>query len=100
MESFPINIWINEERLEKLRLAGLDDMAEDVFAGLKKLSIPANVQQRDEILRIFPSAKYDSATTNSIELLPRDAKESLFSLILEMKTLKVLDRFISSIQRT
>ena len=96
-ETYPINIWINEERLEKLQQAGLADMAEEAFAGLKKLSVPANEQQRDAILQKFPMAKFDSATTKSIELLPRDVKDKIFTLVVERKTLAVLDDFLASV---
>ena len=33
-DKFPINIWVNEERYEKLRDAGLADMCEEMLAGL------------------------------------------------------------------
>jgi hypothetical protein len=95
-ETYPINIWINEERLEKLQQAGLADMAQEAFAGLKKLPVPTNEQQRDAILQKFPMAKYDSATTKSIELLPRDAKDSIFDLVVEKNTLDVIDAFLAS----
>ena len=95
-ETYPINIWINEERLEKLQQAGLADMAQEAFAGLKKLPVPTNEQQRDAILRKFPMAKYDSATTKSIELLPRDVKDRIFALVVEEKTLDVIDAFLAS----
>ena len=95
-EIFPINIWINEERLEKLQQAGLADMAEEAFAGLKKLPVPTNEQQRDAILKKFPMAKYDSATTKSIELLPRDIKDEIFNLVVEKNTLDVIDVFLAS----
>jgi len=51
---FPINIWINEERYEKLQKAGLSDIAEEVFAGLKRLQVPANEEQKDAILKRYP----------------------------------------------
>jgi hypothetical protein len=95
-EIFPINIWINEERLEKLHQAGLADMAEEAFAGLKKLPVPTNEQQRDAILKKFPMAKYDSATTKSIELLPRDIKDRIFDLVVAKKSLDVIDTFLAS----
>jgi hypothetical protein len=95
-ETYPINIWINEERLGKLQQAGLADMAQEAFAGLKKLPVPTNEQQRDAILQKFPMAKYDSATTKSIELLPRDAKDSIFDLVVEKNTLDVIDAFLAS----
>jgi len=95
-EIFPINIWINEERLEKLQQAGLADIAQEAFAGLKKLAVPTNEQQRDAILKKFPMAKFDSATTKSIELLPRDAKDKIFDLVVEKKSLDVIDAFLAS----
>jgi hypothetical protein len=96
-QTFPINIWINEERLDKLQRAGLAHLAQEVFAGLKKLPVPTNEEQRDTILRRFPTAKFDSATTKSIELLPRDAKDRIFSLVVEKKTLDVIDAFLKSV---
>ena len=95
-ETYPINIWINEERLEKLQQAGLADIAQEAFAGLKKLPVPTNEQQRDAILKKFPMAKFDSATTKSIELLPREAKDKIFALVVEKKTLDVIDAFLAS----
>jgi hypothetical protein len=96
-QTFPINIWINEERLDKLQRAGLAHLAQEVFAGLKKLPVPTNEEQRDTILRRFPTAKYDSATTKSIELLPRDIKDRIFTLVVEKKTLDVIDAFLESV---
>ncbi|MBE0480817.1 MAG: hypothetical protein IBX68_07545 [Dehalococcoidia bacterium] len=94
---FPVNIWINEERLERLQLGGLGGMAEEAFAGLKKLAVPANLEQRDTLLQKFPMAKYDSATTRSIELLPREAKDRIFQLVIETGNLNVMDAFLASI---
>ena len=95
-QTFPVNIWINEERLEKLQRAGLAHLTQEAFAGLKKLSVPANEQQKDAILKKFPMAKFDSATTKSIELLPRDVKDRIFDLVVERKTVDVMDAFLAS----
>jgi hypothetical protein len=93
---FPINVWINEERFEKLQEAGLGKMAQEMLAGLKVLRVPTNAQQRDEILKRYPMAKYDSATTKSIELLPREVKDKIFDLIIKKKTIDVMDDFLKS----
>jgi hypothetical protein len=94
-EIYPINIWINEDRLKRLQQAGLADMAQEAFAGLKKLAVPANEKQKEAILKKFPMAKFDSATTKSIELLPRDIKDKIFDLVVTNKTLDVLDIFLA-----
>ena len=95
-ETFPINIWINEERYDKLEKAGMANMAEEVFAGLKRLRVPTNEKQRDAILKKYPMAKYDSATTKSIELLPRDVKDQIFDLVVEKRELDIIDPFLKS----
>ena len=93
-EKYPINIWINEERYEKLRAANLAGMCEEMLAGLKVLRVYADDAQKDKILKVFPTAKFDSATTKSIELLPRDVKDRIFDLIVRMKTVEVMGEFL------
>jgi len=39
-------------------------------------------------------AKFDSATTKSIELLPRAVKDQIFDLIVEKKTVDVIGEFL------
>ena len=95
-DTFPINVWINEERFQKLQEAGLAQMAQEMLAGLKVLRVPTNAQQRDEILKKYPMAKFDSATTKSIELLPREVKDKIFDLIVKKKTIDVMGDFLKS----
>ncbi|MGC8720729.1 MAG: DUF6955 family protein [Thermodesulforhabdaceae bacterium] len=94
-EKYPINIWINEERYEKLKAVGLADMCEEMLAGLKVLRVYANDAQKDKILKVFPTAKFDSATTKSIELLPRDVKDKMFDLVIEKKSVDIMEEFLS-----
>ncbi len=98
-ETYPINIWINEDRLAKLNKAGLDGLTQEMLAGLKVLRIPTNEKQRDEVLKIFPMAKYDSATTKTIELLPKDVKDKIFDMVVEKKTVEMMDDFIKSVKK-
>jgi hypothetical protein len=93
-ETYPINVWINEERYQKLQEAGLGQMAQEMLAGLKVLRVPTTEQQRDEILKKYPMAKFDSATTKSIELLPRAVKDKIFNLIVQKKTVDVMAEFL------
>jgi len=86
-ETFPIYVWINEERFAKLQEAGLADKAVEAFAGLKRLEVHANEAQKDELLRRFPGSKCDLSTTRSIELLPRAFKDKLFQKVIEMRRL-------------
>lgn len=97
-ETYPINIWINEERFAKLQKAGLESLTVEMLAGLKVLRVPTNEAQRDEVLKVFPTAKYDSATTKSIELLPKDVKDKIFDLIVERKKIDIMEEFLKGVK--
>lgn len=95
-EKYPINIWINEERFAKLDKAGLGDLCEEMLAGLKVLRVYANDAERDKILKVFPTAKFDSATTKSIELLPKDVKDAIFDKVVEKESVNIMGDFLSA----
>ena len=95
-ERFPINIWINEDRYEKLQKAKLADLCEEMLAGLKVLRVYANAAERDKILKVFPTAKFDSATTKSIELLPKEVKDKIFDKIVEKESMEIMGDFLSA----
>lgn len=97
-KKYPINIWINEERYEELKRAGLAVMSEDVLAGMKVLKLQCTEDQKNELLRLYPEAKYDSATTGSIELLPPEVKDRMFALVVEKNSLDVIDDFLDEIK--
>jgi hypothetical protein len=96
-----VNVWINEERLELLHNAGMADSAKEAFAGMKLLEIYTTEEQKDIVLQRFPGAKYDSATTKSIELLPKNAKDRLLELSIALHSTgpDVVDRFLAEVQR-
>lgn len=95
-DKFPINIWINEDRYAKLEKAGLGNLCEEMLAGLKVLRVYANEAERDKILKTFPTAKYDSATTKSIELLPREVKDKIFDTVVAKQSVDIMAIFLSS----
>lgn len=97
-ETYPISIWINEGRYKKLQEAGLSDMAKDVLAGMKVLQLQCTGQQKDEFLKLYPMAKFDTATTKSIELLPAEAKNKIFDLVIKRKNLDVMEEFLKSVR--
>jgi len=94
----PVNIWVNDERYEKLQKAGLTNMTEDVLAGMKVLKLQCTEEQKDEILKLYPMAKFDTATTKSIELLPAEVKNKMFDLIIKEKSLDVVEEFLKSVR--
>lgn len=94
-ETYPINIWINEERFNALQDAGLAKLLKEELAGMKVLIVPCNATQRDKVLKVYPMAKYDAATTKSIELLPKAVKDQIYEMVVKKKTLDVMDEFLS-----
>jgi len=96
-ERYSINIWINEERDEKLLNAGLAHLTKDALAGMKILQLNCTKEQKDKILKLYSQAKFDSATTKSIELLPPKAKDKMFDLVIKKKTIEVIDEFLNNI---
>ena len=96
-ETYPINLWINEERYKRLNTVGLVDMCKDVLAGMKLLQLQCTKEERDKILKLYPMAKFDSATTRSIELLPAEAKDKMFDLVVKRKSLAVIEEFLQSV---
>lgn len=93
-EKYPINIWINEERFEELKKKGLEDKTESVLAGMRRLNLYCDEDQKDRLLEIYPNAKYDSSTTETIELLPPEAKNEMFRLVLEEGSIDIIDDFL------
>jgi len=98
-ETFPINIWINEERFKALQEAGLAGLLKEELAGMKVMIVPCTEPQRDKILKLFPMAKYDAATTKSIELLPKYVKDKLYEMAVKRKTLNVMDEFAAGFEK-
>jgi len=98
LKIYHINIWINEERNEKLCQVDMDSLAKDVLAGMKVLQLQCTEKQKDKILKLYPMAKFDSSTTKSIELLPAEVKEDLFNLIIKRKSLDIVKEFLKSIK--
>ena len=95
-EKCSINIWINEERNKKLANAGLPYLTKDALAGMKILQLHCSKNQKDKILKLYPMAKYDSATTKSIELLPSKTKDKMFDLVIKKKSIEIIDEFLES----
>jgi hypothetical protein len=98
-ETFPINIWINEERFQALQEAGLGDLLKEELAGMKVLIVPCTAAQRDKTLKLFPMAKYDAATTKSIELLPKYVKDKIYEMAVKRKSLAVMDEFLANFEK-
>ena len=95
-EMCSINLWVNEERYERLNKVGLAHMTKDVLAGMKVLQLQCTEEQKDRILKLYPMAKFDSATTKSIGLIPARAKDEIFDLVIKRKSLDIIEQFLKN----
>ena len=93
-EMCSINVWINEKRHDMLNKVGLAGMTKDVLAGMKVLPLRCTEEQKDKLSKLYPEAKFDSATTKSIELLPAEAKDKMFNLAIKRGSLDIIDEFL------
>ena len=98
-ETYPINIWINEERFAALQAAGLEKLLKEELAGMKLLAVPNTDAQRDKTLKLFPMAKFDAATTKSIELLPKFVKDKIFDMCVKRNKVDVMDEFLAAFEK-
>ncbi|MEA3253907.1 MAG: hypothetical protein U9Q17_03050, partial [Chloroflexota bacterium] len=76
-----VNLWVNEDRYDRLNKLGMAGVTRDMLAGMKVLQLQCSAEQKDKMLALYPMAKWDSATTGSIELLPAEAKDKLFDMV-------------------
>jgi len=97
-KTYSINIWINEERDKELCEADLDNMTKDALAGMKVLQLKCTEKQKNEILELYPMAKFDTSTTKSIELLPAEVKNNMFDLIIKRKNINIIDEFLERVR--
>ncbi len=79
--------------------AGLGKLLKEELAGMKVLIVPCSAAQRDKVLKLFPMAKYDAATTKSIELLPKYVKDKIYDMVVKRKNLEVMDEFLSGFEK-
>ena len=97
-KKYPINIWINEEKYNELVKVGLSDMTHDVLAGMRVLQLKCTLEQKNRILKLYPVAKFDSATTKSIELVPAEAKDKMFNLVIKNGNLDIIDKYLECLK--
>ncbi|AAY81490.1 DUF6955 family protein [Sulfolobus acidocaldarius] len=80
-----VYIWLSEEVAKKLEDLGLR-YGKEVLGGMKRLEIEVEEEIVKRIVEVFPNAKVDRSTTNSIELLPKHFKEKVIQLLLNRGT--------------
>ncbi len=95
-----IEMWVDEDRMDLLRKAKMETLAKDKFAGMKVVDISCTSDLKDKLLQLYPCAKCDTSTTCTVELLPKEVKDRLFGLVVDMRSTgsEVLEKFLEEIE--
>jgi len=52
------------------------------------------MDQVERVVKLFPKAKFDSATTKTIELLPKDLKDDIFDIVVSLEKIDIIEDFL------
>ena len=86
MADYLVNILLENENLNKIEAAGLQGSVVDI-GGKKAIQVPMTQKDQKKLVKGFPDLTFDA--TNAC-VLPAEAEEKLFNIVLEMKTPDVM----------
>ncbi|AWB10908.1 MAG: hypothetical protein C0177_06740 [Fervidicoccus fontis] len=94
-----ISLWVGPEREEALKKANMLEIPElqEAFAGLKRLRVPITYEQAQKLKEVYPSAKIDTSSTQTVELLPRECLDKIFAMVIEKKNVNVIPDLLKSL---
>lgn len=52
------------------------------------------MDQVERVVKLFPIAKFDSATTKTIELLLKDVKDDIFDMVMSKGKIDIMEDFL------
>lgn len=86
MADFYINVFLNDEKLGKIAAAGLGDKVVEI-GGKKAVQVEMNAKEQKKLVKGFTDLAFDASNAC---VLPAEADDKLFGIILETKTLDVM----------
>ena len=86
MADYYVNIFLDNEKFEKIESAGLADQVKEI-SGKKMIQVGLTQKEHKKICKSFPDITTDSS--NSC-VLPEGAENTLMGFIVNMKTLDVM----------
>ncbi len=86
MADFYINIFLDDEKLEKLEGAGLSGGVKEID-GKKALKIEVTKKEQKKLLKAFPDLTFDDSNAC---VLPEEGENTLMNIILDIKMLDVM----------
>ena len=86
MADYCINIFLNDEKIQKLTAAGLAGDIKEVN-GKKAIQVKVNDKEQKKLAKGFPDMAFDA---NNACVLPEAAENTVFNIICDMKTIDVM----------
>ena len=86
MADYYINIFLNEEKLQKIEDAGLVNQVKEID-GKKAVQVELTSKEHKKLSKSFPDLTTDASNAC---VLPEEAEKTLMGFILDMKTLDVM----------
>jgi hypothetical protein len=86
MADYYINIFMNDDRQQKLADAGLAGQVKDVD-GKKAIQVPLSEKEQKKLAKGFPDLTFDASNAC---VLPETPENTLFDIVCNMKTIDVM----------
>ena len=87
-----IKIFLDDEKMRRLKEAGLDDHITEV-EGRKVIEVTLPQKNQRKFGKAFPKAVLDDQT-GEVDDFPEDTANLLFDVVVESKTVEVTDLFL------
>ena len=86
MASYNINIFLNDEKLEKIKAAQMADQIKEID-GKKAIQVPFSDKEHKKLIKGFPDLAFDASNGCTI---PEKAENILFDIVINTKTVDVI----------
>ncbi len=86
MASYNINIFLNDEKLEKIKAAQMADQIKEID-GKKAIQVSFSDKEHKKLIKGFPDLVFDASNGCTI---PEKAETILFDIVINTKTVDVI----------
>ena len=86
MADYYINVFLDDEKLQKIGDAGLEDQAKEID-GKKAIQVPVSKKEKKKLVKGFADLTFDSSNAC---VLPAEAEDTLMGFVLDNKSLDVM----------
>jgi len=86
MGDYTINVFLNDEKLNKIKGAGLADKIVEID-GKKAVQVAMSQKDQKKLVKGFPGLNFDAKNAC---VIPPEAEDKLVGIVADMKTLDVM----------